>query len=414
MIAMRSIALSLLALWGLGSGLHSGIDPEAPHAGALNEGALGAGALGAGPDRDYFVWVAAEAVDELYLVRWGPGGVERVRTFDVSVIPTDADGPHGLALSPDGTHLFVTTAHGHPFGTLWKLDPETGRRLGRVTLGLFPASLDISPDGALAWVVNFNLHGDMVPSSVSVVSTRDMVEVARIETCTMPHGSRISPDGRRHYSACMMDDLLVEANAWGLELSRHFLLTPGQEVGRAGAPSAHAGHAEAGHAGHAQVGQALAGLDHAAHGQPGAPRCSPTWAHPAPDGSSVFVACNASDEWVEIDVEAWTLRRRVPAGRGIYNLAVTHDGRRLVATNKQGQSISVFDLEDGRELARIPTLRRTVHGVVISPDDRWAFVTVEGVGSEPGTLEIVDLEALTVAARLDLGQMTGGIAFWKE
>jgi DNA-binding beta-propeller fold protein YncE len=351
------------------------------------------------PDRDHYVWVASEAVDQVALVRWGPGGAEVVRIVDVSMIPTDADGPHGVAVSPDGAHLYVTTAHGHPYGYLWKIDAETGQRLGRVSLGLFPASLDVSPDGALAWVVNFNLHGDMVPSSVSVVSTRDLVEVARIETCTMPHGSRITTDGRRQYSTCMMDDLLVEANAWGLELSRHFLLTPGRAHGMSGPPQG----------GHGGMGDG--GMGHDAHA--GA-RCSPTWAQPTPDGRSIYVACNASDELLEIDAESWTLARRIPAGRGIYNVAITSDGGRLVATNKQSQSISVFDLESGEELARIPTLRKTVHGVVISPDDRWAFVTVEGIGSEPGTLEIVDLSALSVSARVDLGQMAGGIVYWKE
>jgi DNA-binding beta-propeller fold protein YncE len=365
----------------------------------------GAGGDG-GPDRDHHVWVAAEAVDQVHLVRWGPGGAEILRTLDVSMIPTDADGPHGLAVSPDGAHLYVTTAHGHPYGHLWKYETATGRRAGRTMLGLFPASLDVTPDGAFAWVVNFNLHGDMVPSSVSVVSTRDMVEVARFETCTMPHGSRISPDGRRQYSTCMMDDLLVEVDAWGLEVARHFLLAPGSEMGMAGAPAMHA-HGGEGHA---------AGHDPADHppGPPHAePVCSPTWAQPSADGRAVFVACNRSDEIVEVDVEEWTLRRRLPAGRGVYNLAVTADGTRLVATNKLGQSVSVFDLETGEEVARIPTLRRVVHGVVISPDDRWAFVTVEGVGSEPGTLEILDLDRLEVAARVDVGQMAGGIAYWE-
>ncbi len=55
-----------------------------------------------------------------------------------------------------------------------------------------------------------NVHGDMVPSSVSIVATEQMIEVARVPTCTMPHGSRINPQGTQQYSACMMDDLLVE------------------------------------------------------------------------------------------------------------------------------------------------------------------------------------------------------------
>jgi hypothetical protein len=50
-----------------------------------------------------------------------------------------------------------------------------------------------------------------------------------------------------------------------------------------------------------------------------------------------------------------------------------------------------------------------VHGVAITDDDRYAFVTVEGVGSEPGTVEIIDLLALRTMARVDVGQQAGGI-----
>jgi DNA-binding beta-propeller fold protein YncE len=146
-----------------------------------------------------------------------------------------------------------------------------------------------------------------------------------------------------------------------------------------------------------------------------APRslCSPTWAQPSYDGTSVFVACNASNEIVEVDVASWSLSRRLPAGEGVYNVAVTGDGRLLVATNKLGRSVSVFDLTSGEEAARIPTQRPVVHGVVISPDDRYAFISVEGVGSEPGTLEILDLERMEVAARVDVGQMAAGVVFWR-
>ena len=57
----------------------------------------------------------------------------------------------------------------------------------------------------------------------------------------------------------------------------------------------------------------------------------------------------------------------------------------------------------------MPTLRRVVHGVVISADDRYPFVSVEGVGSEPGTLEVIDLRAKQRVASDDLGQMAGWI-----
>ena len=141
--------------------------------------------------------------------------------------------------------------------------------------------------------------------------------------------------------------------------------------------------------------------------------CSPTWAQPSADGSKVYVACNKANEIVEIDVAKWAITRRIPAGDGVYNLAVTHDGKYLIATNKRGASVSVFDLASGKERARIPTKRKVVHGAVVSPDDRYAFISVEGIGSEPGTVEVIDLGTFESVAAIDVGQQAGGIDFWK-
>jgi len=144
----------------------------------------------------------------------------------------------------------------------------------------------------------------------------------------------------------------------------------------------------------------------------GAATCLPTWVQPSADGSVIYAACNRSNEIVEIDYEGWNVRRRVPAGNGVYNLGVTSNGRYLIATNKRGQSVSVFDTESLAEVAHIPTIRPIVHGVAVSPDDRYAFISVEGIGSEPGTVEIIDLEVLERVASVDVGQMAGGIVFW--
>jgi len=359
----------------------------------------------AAQDKDYLVFVASEAVDRVAVVRFGPTGAKIDREIPVGIMPTDPDGPHGVAVSPDGRTLFVTTAHGTPFGYLWKFDAATGKQLGRVTLGYFPATLQVTPDGWFAYIVNFNLHGDMVPSSVSVVAVDSMLEVARITTCTMPHGSRINPQGTRQYSACMMDDMLVEIDTRSFAVSRHFVLAKGNEHGVQGAPMI-AQHAEHG----AMTGASAPTAPAPTHP---APSCSPTWAQPSADGSHIFVACNKSNDILDIDANAWTLVRHIPAGDGVYNLAVTKDGTLLLATNKRGKSFSIFDIASGKELARIPTQRRIVHGVVVSPDDKYAFVSVEGVGSEPGTMEVIDLLKRERVASVDLGQMAGGIAFWK-
>ena len=53
------------------------------------------------------------------------------------------------------------------------------------------------------------------------------------------------------------------------------------------------------------------------------------------------------------------------------------------------------------------------HGVAISPDSRYAFVSSEAVGAQPGKVDIYDLGALRQVASVEVGQQAGGIAFWR-
>jgi DNA-binding beta-propeller fold protein YncE len=350
--------------------------------------------------RTYTVYVASEAADRISIVDFdGVRGTVR-SDFETGVMPMGIDGPHGLGLSPDGTFMYVSLAHGQPNGTVVKYSTATNAIVGQATLGLFPATLQTSPDGSLLFVANFNLHGDPVPSSVSVVLTDGMAEIARVRTCRMPHGSRLNPSGKKHYSVCMMDDLLVEIDTSTLKVSRHFVTTRGKEAGHEGSPAAMAAMSMN------MVGMA----GHAAEAPPaGSTDCSPTWAQPSADGTSIFVACNGTSDIVEIDAARWTMRRRFVARPGVYNLAVTHDGRRLVATNRRDQSVSLYDIASGTEIARLSTKRRVVHGVVVSPDDEYAFVSVEGIAGEPGTVEIIDLAAHKTLTTIDVAPQAGGI-----
>ena len=356
------------------------------------------------PDKEYLVYVLSEAADKISLVRFGADGIRVDHQIDTGDMPVDIDGPHGIVVSPDRQFYFVSIAHGRPFGTVWKYSTKNDLVLGKTTLGYFPATMDITPDGNFLFVVNFNLHGDMVPSSVSVVSTQTMTEVARIQTCTMPHGSRLNSQGTKQYSACMMDDMLVEIDTRTLKAARHFIVTKGHEQGVDGPPKKE------------PTSTAMHSM-HGGHGseapKPGDVSCSPTWAEPSIDGASVFVACNASSEIVEVNANTWQLVRRIPARNGVYNLDITHDGQRLLATNKRDQSVSIYDLKTGKELARLPTKRKVLHGVVVTPDDRYAFITVEGVGSEPGTVEVIDLATLKTVATLDVASGAAGIDFYK-
>jgi DNA-binding beta-propeller fold protein YncE len=364
-------------------------------------------------DQIYYVYVGAESADLIHRIRLGPDGLSVERTIPVGEIPVETEGPHGLATSADGRHLYMTTAHGVPDGKLWKIEMGSDTLVAPpILLGSFPATVALTPDGLYAFIVNFNLHGEHVPSTVSVVYTPSMVEVDQIPTCTMPHGMRLSPDGLHAYSMCMMDDQLVEIDTRTFEVSRRFSVSQGRETalhdyaepeimtgarGMQAMPSNGSGAMEG------------MGHDHEAM----APTCSPTWAEPSPDGRRVYVACNRSNEILVIDREAWRLEGRFPTGPGPYNLDATPDGRVLVASLKAGGQVQFFDTDTFESLAVRPSSTTVTHGVVITPDSRYAFVSVEGKGAEPGKVDVFDLRTLEQIGSVEVGQQAGGIAFWK-
>jgi DNA-binding beta-propeller fold protein YncE len=349
------------------------------------------------PDTYYWVYVGAESQDLIQRLRLGPDGFVVEKTTPVGFHPTEMEGPHGLQISRDGKYLHMTTGHGMPDGMYWKFELGPDTLVGApIPLGNFPASIDVTPDGLFAFLVNFNLHGEMVPSSVSVVYTPTNTEVARTTTCTMPHGSRIDPSGTWQYSTCMMDDQLVEIDTRTYEVARRFSLAKGKEGPLPNDMiSEHAGH------------------DMESGPMKMNPSCSPTWAQPSADGKKIFVACNKADEILEVDHAQWSVTRRFKTGRGVYNVAVTPDGKLLVASLKQGGSVQIFDLASGKSVLETKSSTTVTHGIAISPDSRYAFVSNESVGGLPGKVDVYDLQTLQRIASVETGLQSGGITFWK-
>ncbi len=370
------------------------------------------------PTANYWAYVGAESADMIYRLKFGPDGFVVEKSIPVGEFAAEMEGPHGLAISRDGKYLHMTTGHGFPDGKYWRyaLGPDTLVGPG-VLLGNFPASIDISPDGIYAIAANFNLHGDMVPSSQSVIYTPTHTEVARVITCTMPHGSRIDPSGRFHYSGCMMDDQLVEIDTRTFKVSRRFSLAKGKEgplaADNRGEMADHLPAAATGSRAKPEVDPADVGYGGGMHHAMTPNSCSPTWAQPSVDGRKVFVACNKADEIVEIDRTAWAISRRFPTGRGVYNLGVTPDGKYLIATLKQGGGVQIFDIAAGTSAAQFKSSTTVSHGVAVSADSRYAFVSSEGVGAQPGKVDVYDLRALARVGSVDVGQQASGIAFWK-
>ena len=333
----------------------------------------------------YWVYVANESSDVVSRVRFGPDGAVEEKTIGVGVKPADLDGAHGLSVSPTGDFWYLSLAHGTPYGMVWQFKTGTDEFVDSTSVGLFPATMGITADGSMLFAVNFNLHGQRVPSSVSAVFTPFMDEVRKIETCVMPHGSRLSSDGARHYSTCMMSDQLVEISTADLEVNRRLRLTKGSEE--------------------------FLPLDETAmHMVEGS--CKPTWVAVAPDDGHLYVPCNGREEILELDRMSLEVTRTFQTGKAPYNADVSPDGRFLVTTLKGAQAVSIIDLERGTE-RQVATTQPVTHGVVVSPDSKFAFITNESIGAVRGTVDVIDLAAGELVASTQVQFQPGGIGFWK-
>ena len=450
-------------------------------------------------ETSYYAYVACESEDEVALVRLvapsaGEPRLEVVKRIRIGVYDVEIEGPHGLGVSPDGKYWFLSIAHGRPYGILYKYRTDNDELVGEVELGMFPATMQISSATGLLHIVNFNLHGGHEPSTVSIVDPDEMVELMQIPQGIMPHGSRFSPDGMKHYSMSMMTDELFEIDAVKLAVTRTLNVHTGEgqirmmheghgdashehehgdhdghadqsdhaaddhkhDAGHGKSDGGHSGHGVAqqkkdqhqtghGTAGHGGAGHNDAGHGNAGHGNEGHSdaqhgkaqqadhqhaaaqhgqhdpelqhdhhaMAKPTWVQMHPTKPLAYVANNGANEVVEINLKEWKITRKFATGKGPYNVEITPDGTKFVVTYKSDAATGIWDIESGKELARVENSRKVPHGIAITPDSRFAIVTVEGIGGEPGGVDAIDLQTFKCVDVADVGKQAGGIAFWK-
>ena len=87
-------------------------------------------------DKNYYVYVAAESDDAVHLVMFGPDGGKLVKTIGVGAFATEIEGPHGIRVSPDGKHWYVSVAHGLPYGSVFKYDTSDANPLPGIRFAL--------------------------------------------------------------------------------------------------------------------------------------------------------------------------------------------------------------------------------------------------------------------------------------
>jgi YVTN family beta-propeller protein len=344
-------------------------------------------AAAADPPPHYRIYVSSESGDIVSQLVWDGTVLRTVKVVPVGVMPSDIDGPHNVTVSPDGRFWYVTVAHGTPYGSLWKMAVQGDTLVGRAPVEMFPTTISLTPDGELAFVANSDFYGDHPRINViSVVYTPQMIPLATLPACDMPHGVKVNHAGTRVYVSCMNSDEILEIDRARLSILRRY---------RTGVGMLPAMPMPAGHGGTAGT------RIHEA--------CMPTFVSVSPDDRRLYVACNHSDELVVLDAVALQLVQAVPVGHGAYNVEPSSDGRWVIVTNKKDQSVSLIDAATLVEAARIRTTKAFPHGVAYSPDSRYAFISQESKGVNPGAVDVIDLTRHANVASVDVPLQPTGI-----
>lgn len=338
----------------------------------------------------YELGVTSESGDQITWIRPGRDTLTLGRVVPVGVMPADIDGPHNITMAPDGQSYYVSIAHGAPYGTLWRMDAETDTVIGRAQLEYYPTTISVTPDGELAFVANSDFFGDRPRvNPVSIVHTPTMQKIADIPACDMPHGVRTNHAGSRVIVTCMHSDELVEFDVSTFSITRRVSTGPGMHQEPAG-----------GHAAHTPA---------AATGAGAAAVCAPTYVSISPDDRTLYVACNTGNTLQAWDAATLEKKGEVPVGKGAYNVEVSPDGSLVLVTNKKDKSASLVDAKSLKVLATIPTTKGVVHGIAWSPDGKYAYISAESVGADPGSVDMVDIASRKVVATYPVAAQPTGI-----
>ena len=121
-------------------------------------------------------------------------------THDVPISAGDL--PDAIAVSPDGTEVYIANSG----GTVWVVDTTVdGDDVlpVKVQVGSTPFALAVSPDGRNVYFANFDSH------TVSAIDAATKTTGNPVKVGTLPTAVTVSPDGKHVYVGMISGGLSV-------------------------------------------------------------------------------------------------------------------------------------------------------------------------------------------------------------
>jgi YVTN family beta-propeller protein len=115
----------------------------------------------------------------------------------------------------------------------------------------------------------------------------------------------------------------------------------------------------------------------------------------SPDGREIYVACEASDTVVVVDVESRRAVAEIEVGGQPHDVAFHPDGSRAYVSTRLDDSVSVVDVASREVAARVP-VGDEPHGLLTDGEGRFLFV----VNTAEDSISIIDTASLEEVKRL--------------
>jgi YVTN family beta-propeller protein len=262
---------------------------------------------------DYTAYVAAAGGYEVV-------GVD-VATDTVLSPVLDADTPEGVAVTPDGSQVFIAETGQYD---VIAANPTTGAETP-IYVGPYPQDVAVSPDGSEVYAtVTGGNTGPGGSDIVAVISTATDTVTGDIRVGTAPRQVLFSPDGSQAYITTAYGVTVIDTAS-------------GTVVGHVRIPAGAQGLAI------------------------------------SPDGSTLYVTSPAINSLFVINTSTGQVTGRYAAGQEPYAVAVTPDGSTLYVADLNADEVSVLSAASGALITTVATGRQPA-SVAVTPDGSQVWV----------------------------------------
>ncbi len=291
--------------------------------------------------------------------------------------------PHNVVVDLQNEFYYVNLIGGD---RLLKFRVSDNAKVGELSTGIkSPAQVALSAGGDTAYVTDF-LDGS---NGIHVVNTRTMSVLSSVGDARMnkPHGATVTHDFKYVLISNQLSD-----NITVIQTSDNSIVDVVRLSGSVPVfPNA-------------------------------APKFQPYQSVVTLDSKFAFVTCSVSNEVRVIDLNSLKVVDSIKVGQRPLILDMTPDGNYIYVANRNSNSVSVIRTSDHSVVTTIMNVGVDPHGVGISRDGKYAYVSCENLdgsdephhptvgGKKIGTVAIIDIATNTVIRELEVGNFAAGVA----